>query len=88
MVRQHHERVDGTGYPRGLGGEEILLEARIIAVADAVEAASSNRPYRPARGLAHALDYIEEQSGSGYDPEVVQTCSMLFRHHGFDFQEG
>ncbi len=87
MVRQHHERMDGSGYPRGLKGDEILLEARIIAVADAVEAASSNRPYRPARGLAHALDHIEGQSGLGYDAGVVQVCSMLFRHHGFAFPE-
>jgi PAS domain S-box-containing protein/putative nucleotidyltransferase with HDIG domain len=87
MVRQHHERLDGTGYPRGLTGEQILLEARIIAVADAVEAASSNRPYRPAKGLDHALEYIERESGKGYDPQVVNTCSMLFRHKGFGFPE-
>jgi PAS domain S-box-containing protein len=87
MVRQHHERMDGTGYPRGLSGEEILLEARIIAVADAVEAASSNRPYRPAKGIAHALEYIEQQSGKGYDPRVVNACSLLFRHKGFGFPE-
>lgn len=87
MVRQHHERLDGSGYPLGLSGDQILLEARIIAVADAVEAASSNRPYRPAKGLAHALEYIEHESGKGYDPEVVNTCSMLFRHKGFGFPE-
>jgi PAS domain S-box-containing protein/putative nucleotidyltransferase with HDIG domain len=87
MVRQHHERVDGSGYPKGLVGEQILLEARIIAVADAVEAASSNRPYRPAKGLAHALEYIESESGKGYDPLVVNACSMLFRHKGFGFPE-
>ncbi len=87
MVRQHHERMDGSGYPRGLEGEHILLEARIIAVADAVEAASSNRPYRPARGLAHALEYVEGESGKAYDAGVVQVCSMLFRHKGFGFPE-
>ena len=87
MVRQHHERMDGTGYPLGLSGEAILLEARILAVADAVEAASSNRPYRPARGLAHALEYIEGQRGVGFDAEVVRVCSLMFRHHGFAFPE-
>jgi len=85
MVRQHHERIDGSGYPRGLVGDEILLESKIIAVADAVEAASSNRPYRPARGLDHALDYIESEGGKRYDAQVVQVCSQLFRHRGFGF---
>ncbi len=87
MVRQHHERLDGTGYPRGLTGDQILLEARIIAVADAVEAASSDRPYRPARGLGHALEYVESHRDIHYDPEVVSACSMLFRHRGFTFPE-
>ncbi len=87
MVRQHHERLDGGGYPKGLRGEAILLEARIIAVADAVEAASSNRPYRPARGLAHALEHIERESGAAYDPEVVKACIALFRVKGFVFPD-
>jgi PAS domain S-box-containing protein/putative nucleotidyltransferase with HDIG domain len=87
MVRQHHERMDGSGYPRGLKGDQILLEARIIAVADAVEAASSDRPYRPARGLSHALEYVESHRAVHYDPEVVSACAMLFRHKGFTFPE-
>jgi PAS domain S-box-containing protein/putative nucleotidyltransferase with HDIG domain len=87
MVRQHHERRDGSGYPRGLAGDQILLDARIIAVADAVEAASSNRPYRPALGLAHALGYVESERGVSYDADVVNACSMLFHHRGFEFPE-
>ncbi len=84
MVHQHHERWDGSGYPRGLRGEEILLGARILAVADVVEAMSSHRPYRPALGIEGALAEIEEGKGRLYDPQVVAACVGLFRK-GFTF---
>jgi putative nucleotidyltransferase with HDIG domain len=74
MVHQHHERIDGSGYPKGLKGEEIILEARIMAVADVVEAMSSHRPYRPSLGVKPALDEIRNNSGKLYDPEIVNAC--------------
>ncbi|WP_421620760.1 HD domain-containing phosphohydrolase [Alkalilimnicola ehrlichii] len=77
IIRQHHERLDGSGYPDGLRGEAILLEARILAVADVVEAISSHRPYRPALGLAAALDELRAKRGTLYDPEVVDACLRL-----------
>lgn len=86
IVRQHHERMDGSGYPRGLRGEDILLEARIIAVADVLEAVASDRPYRPARGLETAMAALEDGKGTLYDPEVVDTCKVLFEE-GFSFEE-
>jgi response regulator RpfG family c-di-GMP phosphodiesterase len=85
IVLQHHERMDGSGYPQGLKGDEILLEARVIAVADVVEAMSSHRPYRPSRGLDEALAEIERNQGNVYDPGVVATCLNLFRTQGWDF---
>jgi PAS domain S-box-containing protein/putative nucleotidyltransferase with HDIG domain len=78
IVLQHHERLDGTGYPRGLEGGDILLEARIIAVADTVEAMSSHRPYRPALGIEEALREIEQNKGTRYDPDAVTACVALF----------
>ena len=72
-IMQHHERMDGTGYPFGLSGEDILLEARILAVADVVEAISSHRPYRPSLGIEHALDELSRNRGSLYDPMVVDA---------------
>lgn len=78
IVQQHHERMDGTGYPLGLAGEVILLEARILTVADVVEAMASYRPYRPANGIAPALAEIKEYRGRRYDPEVVDACLTLF----------
>lgn len=86
MVRQHHERLDGSGYPQGLKGGEILLEARIIAVADVVEAMSSHRPYRPAIGMDAALEEIEKNKGILYDPDAVETCLRLIRDKGFKFE--
>jgi len=86
MVRQHHERRDGSGYPQGLKGEAILLEARIISVADVVEAMMSHRPYRPALGIDAALAEIENGKGGLYDPEAVDACIALFRRHGFGFE--
>jgi putative two-component system response regulator len=72
-IMQHHERMDGTGYPFGLSGEDILLEARILAVADVVEAISSHRPYRPSLGIKHALDELSQHRGTLYDPVVVDA---------------
>lgn len=83
MIRQHHERLDGSGYPRGLKDDAILLEARIIAVADVVEAMSSHRPYRPALGIEAALAEIERGKGTLYDPKAVDACLRLFREKGF-----
>lgn len=85
MIRQHHERADGSGYPAGMKGDEILLEARIIAVADVVEAMSSHRPYRASLGIGSALAEIEKNRGSRYDPDVVDACLKLFREKGFSF---
>jgi len=85
FVLQHHERIDGSGYPNGLRGEQIHLEARIIAVADVVEAISSHRPYRPALGLDAALEEITENAGRLYDDAVVEACVRLFREKGFRF---
>jgi len=78
IVLQHHERMNGSGYPNGLKGDEILLEARILAVADVVEAISSHRPYRAALGLDAALDEIKQGRGTLYDPDVVDTCLGVF----------
>jgi PAS domain S-box-containing protein/putative nucleotidyltransferase with HDIG domain len=85
-VLQHHERMDGSGYPDGVRGEEILMEARILAVADVVEAMSSHRPYRPALGLDQALDEVVKNSGVLYDPRVVDACVRVFREDSFSFK--
>ncbi len=82
IVYQHHERMDGSGYPRNLKGEEILIEARILSVADVVEAMASHRPYRPALGLDAALEEIEKNKGTLYDVVVVDACLRLFREKG------
>jgi len=78
IVLQHHERMLGDGYPNGLKGTEILLEARILAVADVVEAMSSHRPYRPALGINKALEEISRYKSFSYDPEVVEACLKIF----------
>jgi PAS domain S-box-containing protein/putative nucleotidyltransferase with HDIG domain len=83
VVLQHHERLNGSGYPDGLKGDDILLAARILAVADVVEAMSSHRPYRPARGLDPALNEIESNRGILYDPDVANSCIKLFREKGY-----
>jgi PAS domain S-box-containing protein/putative nucleotidyltransferase with HDIG domain len=85
IVRQHHERLDGSGYPRGLQGDEILLEARIMMVADVMEAMASHRPYRAALGPEAALEEIAANAGKYYDPGVVATCTKLFREKGYAF---
>jgi HD-GYP domain-containing protein (c-di-GMP phosphodiesterase class II) len=78
IILQHHERMNGSGYPQGLKGEEILLEARILGVADVMEAMCSHRPYRAARGLAETLDELSQGKGTLYDPAVVETCLELY----------
>ncbi len=85
MILQHHERLDGSGYPGQLSGKQILVGARIIAVADVVEAMSSHRPYRPAIGAEIALGEIERQSGKQLDAGAVDACLRLFREKAFDF---
>ncbi len=87
IVLQHHERMDGSGYPNGLKGNEIMLEARILAVADVVEAMSSHRPYRPALGIDKALEEIEKNKGILYDQKVANVCVRLFKEKGFKFEE-
>jgi PAS domain S-box-containing protein/putative nucleotidyltransferase with HDIG domain len=85
IVQQHHERMDGSGYPLGLQGDEILLEAQILTVADVVEATSSYRPYRPANGITVALAEIVKYRGSRYSIEVVDACMGLF-NKGFKLE--
>ena len=77
-IRQHHERLDGSGYPRGLSGDEILPEARIIAVADVVEAMASHQPYREALGIGAALEFVQAKAGKLFDNSVVEACRELF----------
>ena len=83
VALQHHERMDGSGYPQGLKGEAILLEARIMAVADVIEAMSSHRPYRAGLGIETALAEIERGRGTAYDPVVVDACMTLLRERNF-----
>jgi PAS domain S-box-containing protein len=83
IVYQHHERMDGSGYPRNLKGEEIIMEARIMTVADVVEAMASHRPYRPGLGIDAALEEIEKNKGTFYDNAVADACLRLFREKGF-----
>ena len=83
IVYQHHERMDGSGYPQGLLGKDILLEARIMAVADVVEAMASHRPYRPALGIDMALEEISKNRGVIYDPEAVDACLRIFKEEKF-----
>jgi len=86
MVLQHHERLDGSGYPQGVTGERILLEARILTVADVVEAMASHRPYRPSLGLDKALEEIKDKRGRFYAPDVVDACLQLFTENKFAFK--
>ncbi|MDP1717527.1 MAG: HD domain-containing phosphohydrolase, partial [Burkholderiales bacterium] len=83
VALQHHERMDGSGYPQGLKGEAIMIEARIMAVADVIEAMFSHRPYRPALGIETALAEIERGRGSAYDAVVADACLKLFRENGY-----
>jgi len=87
IVHQHHERMDGSGYPGNLKGDEILIEARILAVADVVEAMASHRPYRAGLGIDAALKEIEQNRGVFYDSDVVDACLTLFREKGFKLEK-
>lgn len=86
IVLQHHERYDGSGYPQRLKGDDILLEARILSVADVVEAITFHRPYRPGHGLEKAIQEISRFRGSLYDPDVVDACLRLFKEKNFKFE--
>ncbi|MBP7510091.1 MAG: PAS domain S-box protein [Prolixibacteraceae bacterium] len=86
IVLQHHERLDGSGYPQGLKSNQILLEAKILAVADVVEAIATHRPYRPAKGIEAGLEEIDKNKGILYDENVVKVCLKLFREKGFVFE--
>ena len=87
IIYQHHERMNGSGYPRNLKGDEILIESRILAVADVVEAMASHRPYRPTLGIEAAIEEIEKNKGILYDDTVVDACLKLFREKGYQLQE-
>ena len=86
IVLQHHERIDGSGYPSGLSGDALLLESRILAVADVVEAMASHRPYRAALGIEAALDEIAAQRGISFDADVVDACLRVFREQGYELK--
>jgi putative nucleotidyltransferase with HDIG domain len=86
VVLQHHERFNGSGYPERLKGDEIMIEARILAVADVVEAITFHRPYRPGYGLETALQEISSKRGILYDPEIVDVCLKIFRDGKFRFE--
>jgi PAS domain S-box-containing protein/putative nucleotidyltransferase with HDIG domain len=86
IIRQHHERMNGSGYPQGLRGEQVLPEARILAVADVIEAMAFHRPYRPALGIENALRELESGRGTLFDPEATDACVRLFRERRFAFR--
>jgi PAS domain S-box-containing protein len=85
-VLEHHERMNGSGYPNGLTGDNILLESRILSVADVVESMASNRPYRPSLGIEAAMEEIEKNKGTLYDADAVDVCLRLFREKGFQLE--
>ena len=85
-ILQHHERLDGSGYPNGLKGKDTLMKAKILAVADVVEATASHRPYRQALGIDKALEEISTGRGKIYDPDVVDACLELFNSGKFEFK--
>lgn len=87
MVFQHHERIDGTGYPQGLKGDEIAFEAKIISVADVIEAISSHRPYRPALGIESGIEAIKDGRGTLFDEAVADACLKLITEKGFDWEK-
>jgi HD-GYP domain-containing protein (c-di-GMP phosphodiesterase class II) len=88
MVLEHHERMNGSGYPKGMVAEETLLESRILSVADVVESMASHRPYRPALGIDAALEEIENNRGTHYDISTVDACLRLFRENGYQLIKG
>lgn len=87
IVYQHHETLDGEGYPRGLKGDEICTEARILRIADVVEAISANRPYRPSNEIEEALAEIDENNNGRYDTAISKICLDLFRNKSFQIKE-
>jgi putative two-component system response regulator len=87
IVLQHHERMDGSGYPKGLAGDAIMMEARILSVSDVFETIGSHRPYRPSLGLKKAMDELTANSGTLYDPDVVSACQGLVEGDRFPLQE-
>jgi HD-GYP domain-containing protein (c-di-GMP phosphodiesterase class II) len=87
IVLQHHERLDGSGYPQSLLSKDILLEAKILAVADVTEAMSSHRPYRPSLGIDYALKEITQNRGKIYDSDAVDACLELFRKENYNFEQ-
>jgi HD-GYP domain-containing protein (c-di-GMP phosphodiesterase class II) len=84
-ILQHHERLDGSGYPSGLSGQDIILEARILMAADVVDTIASDLPNRPGLGIDKALEEITKNKGVLYDPEVVEACIRLFKEKQFSF---
>jgi HD-GYP domain-containing protein (c-di-GMP phosphodiesterase class II) len=86
IVLEHHERMNGSGYPNGLKGDNILLESKILAVADVMESMASHRPYRPSLGIEAALEEIEKNRGTLYDADVVNACLRVFRENGYQLQ--
>ena len=87
MVLEHHERIDGSGYPQGLPGSQLLLESQILMVADVVEAIASHRPYRPSKGIEFSLEEIAKNRGILYNPETVDACLRLFREKGYNIAQ-
>jgi HD-GYP domain-containing protein (c-di-GMP phosphodiesterase class II) len=87
MVLEHHERMNGSGYPNGLTGDNLLLESRIMAVADVVESMASHRPYRPSLGVEAALEEIKKNRGTLYDNAVTDACLRIFREKGYQLAE-
>jgi len=86
MIMEHHERMDGSGYPRHLKGQDLLLASRIISVADVVESMASHRPYRPSLGIHKAIEEISSQQGVRYDADVVAACLRLLKDKNFKFR--
>ena len=86
-MRQHHERLDGSGYPLGLHKDDIRLEARVLCVADVVEAMASNRPYRPALGVDVALEEVTRHRGKLFDEDAVDACLRIFADGSFSLEE-
>jgi HD-GYP domain-containing protein (c-di-GMP phosphodiesterase class II) len=87
IVLEHHEHLDGSGYPNGLTGKDLLIESKILSVADVVEALSSHRPYRPSMGIEVALNEISTKSGVFYEPDAVHACIKLFHEKGYKLKE-
>ncbi|MDZ4098152.1 MAG: HD domain-containing phosphohydrolase, partial [Methylophilaceae bacterium] len=86
IILQHHERIDGSGYPMGLKADDLLIESKILAVADTVEAMASHRPYRAALGIDAALNEIKKERGIKLDAEVVDACILIFNEYGYTFE--